>query len=102
MSEKITNGTYNLLTDIGTVIEDPPIVVEIDGVGKWGLERGGQGIETLVGYALMRQKDVTLSEKPDWYTENGHPGVTAHFDDGDRERYEWEEKLDGYVMVKNE
>ena len=92
-------GTYNLLTKTGTIVEDPSMVVEIEGFGEWGLGRSGVGVETAVGYVLMREADVTLAEKDAWYAKNGHPEVTVHHDDGPTIRYEWDDDVDDYVTV---
>ena len=93
-------GTYNFLTDRGTVIKDPPMIIEIDGIDEeWGMTKSGVGVETAVGYALMRKKGITLGEKDEWYAENGHPDVIVHHDTGPTVTYEWEDDVDDYVTA---
>jgi len=92
-------GTYNLLTEVGSIIEDPPIVIEIEGIdGEWGLNQSTAAVETVVGYALMREKDVTLGEKDEYYDEHGHPAVDVRSDGGEL-RFEWSDDKGDYVEV---
>lgn len=100
------DGTYNLLTKPGSVVEDPPITVSIEGANpigcdEWGLLSGGASIESYVGYALMRRHDISLGEKDDYYAENGHLDVTARCDhEDDPLRYVWSDSEDDYVQLE--
>ena len=98
------DGTYNLLTSVGSVVEDPPIAVSIEGANpvgcdEWGLLGGSTSIETYVSYAITRRHGVSLGELDGWFAENGHPDVEARFED-DEATYVWSDSEDDYVQLE--
>lgn len=100
------DGTYNLLTSTGSVVEDPRITVSIEnanpvGCDEWGLCSGSTSIQTYVSYAITRRHGVSLGELDDWYAENGHPDVTARCDFEDEpQHYVWSDSEDDYMQLE--
>ena len=93
-------GKFNSLDRIGTVVEDPKIVVWLDDNPdkKFGTY-GNHGLQDTADYLLYRVCGITLGDLTDYYNENDRPIVCAEVEGEGEKKWEWDVEKEQYVEL---